>query len=442
MRFLRLWPGLALLPWLAGAEPAPAAGDPAAWDGPFIAEIIAAVRAASPELRAARSAAAALGARVPQERAWADPMFGFDAQRMGTRDFLAYSDLEWMLSQKFPVWGVNRLRARAAELEAQAGGASARQRELELVARARAAGFRLLALREQLALNAETTRLLERAVEQTRGRFLSGARMQADVLMAETALARNVEARRDLEQALGERTAELNRLMHRPPAAELPAPVAPAVPGWTFDFDAALAAAEGARPDYLAALQLAGAAAERVRAARRARLPEPELRLEARTVEGSGRAFEEYDTGIFFNVPWSGRKYRAAVDEARLEHQAAQHAADALRAALAAQVHDALRRAETTRHHWEVYTRRIVPLARQAVEAARAAYAAGGASITDLLAAERERAEAEAMTHHHLADHLTALAEIELVTGIPPARLATARRDAPADASAAHHPAP
>lgn len=441
MRFLRLWPGLAFLPWLAGAEPAPKAADPAAWDGPFIAEIVAAVRAASPELRAAHTSAAALGRRVPQERAWADPMFGLDAERMGTRDFLAYSDLEWMLSQKFPVWGVNRARARAAAFEAEAGSASARQRELELVARARAAGFRLLALREQLALNAETTRLLERTVEQTRNQFLAGARMQADVLMAETALARNLEARRDLEQGQSEQTAELNRLMNRPPAAELPAPVAPSVPGWAFDFETARAAAEAARPDYHAALHLAEAGAERVKAARRARLPEPELRLEARTIEGSGRAFEEYDTGLFFNLPWSGRKYRAAVDEARLEQQAAQHAVDALRAALAAQVHDVLRRAGTTRHHWEVYTQRIVPLARRAVEAARAAYANGGASITDLLAAERERAEAESLAHHHLADHLTALAEIELVTGVPPARLARGR-NASAGAETTYHDPP
>lgn len=441
MRLSCLWPGLAFLPWLAGAAPAPAADDPAAWDGPFIAEIVAAVRAASPELLAARSSAAALGRRGPQERAWADPMFGLDAERMGTRDFFAYSDLEWMLSQKFPVWGVNRARARAAALEAEAGSASARQRELALVARARAAACRLLALRGQLVLNAETTRLLERTVEQTRNQFLAGARMQADVLMAETALARNVEARRDLEQALSERIAELNRLMNRPPAAELPAPVAPSVPEWAFDFETARAAAETARPDFLAALHLVGAGAERVKAARRARLPEPELRLEARTVEGSGRAFEEYDTGLFFNLPWSGRKYRAAVDEARLDQQAAQHAADALRAALAAQVHDALRRADTTRHHWEVYTRRIVPLARQAVEAARAAYASGGGTITDLLAAERERSEAESLAHHHLADHLTALAEIELVTGVPPTRLARGQRSS-AGAEATHHDPP
>ena len=265
--------------------------------------------------------------------------------------------------------------------------------------------------------------------------------MQADVLMAETALARNVEARRDLEQSMAEKTAELNRLMNRAPTAGLPVPAAPPVPDWTFAYEPARAAAEAARPDYLAALHRVGAGAERVTAARRARLPEPELRLEARTVEGSGRAIEEYDTGLFFNLPWSGRKYRAAVDEARLDHESAQHAADALRAALAAQVHDALRRADTTHHHWTVYTGRIVPLARQAVEAARAAYANGGATITDLLAAERERFEAESMTHHHLADYLTALAEIELVTGVPPARLATGRR-APSTAETPHSSRP
>lgn len=58
--------------------------------------------------------------RVPQAKAWDDPMVGVDFQRMGATQFSNSTDTEWMASQTLPLVGKSLSRARSAEAEARA----------------------------------------------------------------------------------------------------------------------------------------------------------------------------------------------------------------------------------------------------------------------------------------------------------------------------------
>ena len=93
----------------------------------------------NPTIKAARAKWEAMKKRVPQARAWEDPMAGVDVERTGTTRFDTFSDAEWMIAQQIPVSGKNLSRGRAASAEAAANFEDFRRVELDAISRARAA---------------------------------------------------------------------------------------------------------------------------------------------------------------------------------------------------------------------------------------------------------------------------------------------------------------
>jgi len=143
------------------------------------------------------------------------------------------------------------------------------------------------------------------------------------------------------------------------------------------------------------------------------------LRVEARQFRGHG--FEEYDTGIFFNIPWvNPAKYRSATAEARQARESTERELENLRLETAGAVREQLSRIETFHHHYMLYRDRLLPLARQSVEAARAAYEGSRGGLLDLLTALRALRDTDAELQEHLADYLSALAELESIIGTDP----------------------
>jgi outer membrane protein TolC len=417
---------LLLIPLLSRLAMTPARGDretnAVSAPAPLTADaVVAEALRSNPALKAARANLEAMQARVPQALAWQDPQFGIDAERMGTTRFGAYSDNEWMLSQRLPLSGRNRLQAAAASAEAGAALAEWRRRMLEVTVRARVAFVSYANLHRQLDLNRETEALLGQFVESLRARFQSGAAMPADVLLAETELVRLVEARRDLERQLSDAVSQLNVAMNRPAQSPLPEPARLEFRELPLDLAAMQAAALAHRPEIESAQRRAEAARSRVGVARRAWVPDPELRVEARQYDNGGKFFDEYDTGIFFNIPWVNRgKYRSAIHEAEKALEAAEQDLEAVRAETAGRVRDQLKKIETFHHHYTLFRDRLLPLARQTAEASRAAYVSGRSTVLEVITALRTVRDVDAAHQQHLADYLSALAELEAVVGIAP----------------------
>ena len=388
------------------------------------------VRARNPALRSARATGAAMDARVPQARAWDDPRVGVDVERHGTTRLFTYTDTEWMASQTLPLSGKNRRRADAARAEASGAWVDVRRRELELFARARAAFFLFANAHTQIDLNLKNEALLKQFAELSREKYTAGTRSQSDALMAETELAKNAEVRRDLERTLWEAQTRLNTLMNHPADAPLPRPAELTLPTLDLKLDNLQATALRHRPELQSAQFKIKAAEARHALAKREWFPDPEIRVEARQYNGSGRAFNEYDTGIFFSFPWANRgKYKAAIAEADSVRESAGEELAALQAETLGMVREQVKKIETALHHYHLFHEKIVPLARQTVEAARIAYANDKASLLELLSAQRTLRESEAMRQQHLTDHRIALAEMEALMGVsfsaPPANSST-----------------
>lgn len=380
--------------------------------------VLAEVLANNPTLKAAHANWRAMEARVRQERAWADPRVGVDVERSDTTRFFTYTDNEWMIAQELPLSGKNRRRAKAASAEAEGTLADVDRRRLNLIRDARRAFYNLLNAQVQLELNERNTALLKQFVEISRIKYESGARMQSDVFMAETEVAKNEEARRDLDQALSEARWRLNVLMNRPPQTALGPAVTPVIPSMPSEVDDVETRALLHRPEVNIASQKIVAAKARHDVAKRAWIPDPELRVEARQFNGGGAKIQEYDTGIFFNFPWLNRgKYKAGIEEARKNRESAEYELAALENETRGLVREHMKRVDTQHHHYTLFREKVLPLARQAIDSTRIAYNNDKASFLELITAQRTLQEVEAMTQQHLTDYLIAIAEFEAMTG-------------------------
>jgi outer membrane protein, heavy metal efflux system len=375
------------------------------------------VLAHNPSLKAARANWWAMQERAAQDRAWPDPRVGVDVERSDTTRFFSSTDNEWMVSQELPLSGKNRLRARAAEAQADAALAESYRRQLNAFRDARIAFYDLITIQAQLELNAKNAVLLRQFAEITRIKYEAGARMQSDLFMAEMESVKNAEARRDLEQRLLEAQSRLNVLMNRSPDHPLPPATLPHIPEPAYDAVDGEKVALQYRPELSIAEDKIRTAKAQHSLAKRAWIPDPELRIEARQFNGSA-SIREYDTGIFFNFPWfSRRKYRAAIAEAEFNRQSAEHELAAVQNETRGLVREQLQRIQTLHHHYMLFRDKLVPLARQSVDSARISYNNDKATFLELLTAQQTLQDTESTLQHHLADYLSAIAQFDALVG-------------------------
>ena len=345
-------------------------------------------------------------------------MAGVDVERFGTTRFDTYTNAEWMLSQKIPIAGKNLSRGRVADAEARATLQELRRQEFDVVAKVRTAYFRLLNAREQLEVNRRNEALLGQFLEISRAKYEVGTQTQSSVLIAETDLVRLQEERRNLERDLSDAESQLNVLMTRPARTALGQPADVSVRRSSFAASEIEPLALRNRPELERAQHRIDAEKQRLAVANRDWIPEPQVRVEARSFKGNSQTFQEYDTGVFFNVPlgnWG--KYRAQQQEARSGIEMTRRELENARAETLGLVREALKKVETFRHHVDLFRDRLLPIARQTVESNQVSYESDKVGFLDLISAQRSLRDIEATYYRHIADYRTALAELEALVG-------------------------
>ncbi len=417
MKFLQLViPILILQPSLIRAEE-----EPASHPGRLtLAGVRAEALRSNPSIKAARAKWRMMKERVPQAAAWPDPLVGMDVERFGSSQFGEWTDVEWMAMQEIPISGKNRSRARIADAEALATWEELRRVQLDVVAAVKAAYFNLANAREQLAVNQGNIDLLTRFTDISRMKYESGTQAQGDVLLAETETAQLTEARRDLERAFSDAQTRLNVLMNRKPDS----PLGRAELRFTH-FEAKPERLEAimlaSRPELLAARQNIAGEKAKLQLAKRQWFPDPQIRVEARDYYGDGSGITEYDTGVFFSIPWPNfKKYSAGEREARSGIEMSEGTQRVAENDAFGMLRDQLKKIATLHHHYELFRDQLLPLAQQTVEANQAGYESDKAGFLDLLTAQRRAQDIEAAYFMHLTDYLAALAELEAIIGADP----------------------
>jgi cobalt-zinc-cadmium efflux system outer membrane protein len=384
------------------------------------AELISIVLRDNPMVKASRAKWEMMKARVPQARAWEDLRAGgdFRVERSVSVPANSFMDQTAMLEQEVPISGKNLSRGRAATAEASAAFEDFRRTKLDAIMRARSAYARLANGYAQLEVNRRNTDLLDQFVQISRNRYETGAATQADVLIAQTDAAKLLETRADLERQISEAQSTLNVLMNRPAQAALGQPAAPVFAGQTFSLRTLQNIALAQRPELQRAQVRLEAERFRVELAKRQWFPDPALNVKAQRYNDAAQAVSEVDVGVSFPVPWlNWRKYNSSVVEARKSIEAASHELDAARTETLGLVRDQLKKIETTAHHYKIYRDNILPVARQTVDASRAAYEANTGGFLQLITARRTLQDAESAALNHLADYQVALAELDAIVG-------------------------
>ncbi len=400
---------------VAAQSPGPATNAVLALD-----EVLREVLASNPSLKAARANWEAMKERVPQARAWEDLRGGFDtvAGRFVSIPPNSFTDQKLTVEQPVPLSGRNRLRGKAAEAEAAAAYGDYRRRELDVMARARTLYYRLANAYEQLKINDRNSQLLERFVEISRAKYEAGAKPESDVLIAETDLAKLHEARADIQRRISDAESQINVVMNRRAQAPLPRPAEMLPFTLALELDPLQSLALTNRPELLMARKKIEAAEARLAAARREWIPDPSLRVETSRYNDASQAASEVMAGVSINFPWlNRRKYKAAIEEASQMKLSAEFELESAQKETLGLVRDAFQKVQTFHHHLELFRDRIVPLARQNVNATRLAYETDKTGFLNLIDAQRTLQEVEGMYWNHLTEYLTGLAELEAVTG-------------------------
>jgi cobalt-zinc-cadmium efflux system outer membrane protein len=374
----------------------------------------------NPTVKAARAKWEMMKARVPQAIAWEDLRVGVDsvAGRFVSVPANAFMDQTVMVEQELPVSGKNRSRARAATAEAGTAFEEFRRAELDVVSRARASYCRLANGYAQLEVNRRNEELLNQFIKISESRYETGAATQSDVLIAQTDLAKLLDTRADIQRQISEEQSALNVLMNRRAQAPLGQPAALVFTPKNFSLDRLQALTLIRRPEVQRAQSMVEAERFRFELANRQWLPDPTLNVKAQRYNDASQVVSELDLGISIPLPWLNRqKYAAGILEAQKSLENAQREFDATRTEALGMVRDQLQKIQTAASQYELYRDQILPLARQTVEASRAAYEVSTGGFLDLITARRTLEDVESMTLNRLAEYEAAIAELEAITG-------------------------
>lgn len=405
--------------WLhPAAEAAPVADAPRT----LLADLVAEVLTANPEIKADEAGWDAYREQARQAGALEDPMLMARLQNLLLRDPLNFerdstSAKVIGISQKLPFFGKRDLARQVAEQEAEAAAWQVAERRLELAGLVRELWPQLLLVDQSLLIVAQNIAALDDLARLGETRYGAGRGEAGEVIGAQLERARMEELRLSLQQQRQSLTATLNALRLQPaatpiiPAAEL------ALRAPELD-PAALEELAFAKQPRLKALAVRQEAAQtRQQQAQREFFPDFTLSVEYMQRDSSVMdrdGFDMYSAGISFNLPLQRERRHAMSAEAAAGERRAKAEQEALRSRIRLGIADGLARLESARQRTELYRQGLIPQTEHALAAALAAYRAGRGDFRPVL-------ESRAALFNFQRQQLAAIAEHQIEL----ARLAT-----------------
>ena len=366
--------------------------DDATLNGPVLdrAAYVRAVLDRSRSIESARQAWRAAIARVRQSGAFEDPMVTLEVAPLSIGSSNARFGWSGMVSQRLPWPGKLSLEATVskAEADAQRCDYEAARRELALTASLLYDDY-FVAVRS-IEINAHHVELMRSMHGAAIAQFEAGRASAQDPLQAEFELTHMEHDTVILASQRDVTVAQMDELLHRDPALPLPPPPKDLpMPG---DADVATperleSEAVDHRPDIAGARQHAHAEEARAERAQRESLPDVTVSTSYNSMWDAPE--HRWMVGLSFNLPVQLGRRRGAVDEANAMR--AQYDADAARMSDMArtQVVVAQKQLEEASHVLHIFDERLLPIARQQVDAARAAFISSQTPFVSLIDAEK-----------------------------------------------------
>jgi outer membrane protein TolC len=376
----------------------------------------------TPRVLAADASARAAQNRVAPASRLPDPQLQFALMNrslpgLGLDPVLGMNQIQLM--QMIPVGGKIGLSTRMAR--AQADAAEERAQAVRWEERSRAAMlFYELYQVDRLIVITRATQDLLRDIEATTGAmYRVGEASQADVLRTQVELARMTEDLVRMESMRTAVAARFNGVLNRPPATPVGSPILPGFPELP-PLDSLIALALAGRPMLRAAGFDVRAAELGERRAAREIWPDLEAGLQYgwRSMDGETDHMLSLMLGV--NVPlWAGRRQLAMRRETEAMREMAQADQVAMQAdtrSRVAEIHADVTRA---RHLLQLYQNTILPQSEATVASSQAAYRSGMIDFMRVLDAQMNVNRYQQESVNLQAELGQALAELEMLTGMP-----------------------
>jgi cobalt-zinc-cadmium efflux system outer membrane protein len=374
-------------------EPATAESDAADGLSAVVLERRAYVRAVlrrNPTIESARQSWRAALARVRGSGALEDPMVDLAVAPLSIDSAKAPLGYEVGISQRLPWFGKRSFEASAAAAEAEATKADyqATQRDLALSALVLYDQY-FVAVRS-IEINVHHVELMRLMQDAATAQFQSGRGAAQDALQAEGELAHMEHDSAILASERDVTVAQMNEFLHRAPELPLPPPPRdlplPHVPT-AGDSEHLEAAALSHRSEIAAARQRARGA--QARADRAGREYYPDLTVSTSYNSMWDMPEHRWMVGLGFNLPIQTERRAGAADEALAQRAQFESDASRLTDAARTQVFVALKQLRESEHILGLFEKRLLPVARDQIDAARAGFTVSQNPFLTVVEAEK-----------------------------------------------------
>lgn len=377
----------------------------------------------NPQIQAARQGTQAAREVPVQVTALPDPMFQIQQVNVGSpRPFAGYTNSEFAYvglgaSQDIPYPGKLRLRGEIAKREADIAGSRADSVSLGVLAAIKTAYYQLAYLSQTLSILENDREILRQVELAADARYRSGLGNQQDILQAQfqqTKLLRDISMHH-LEA--GKLQARLKQLVNRSQTSPDIDPVPLGESPLQMPFEEILDAAQARNPDLAATQHAIDRQALQVDAARKDFKPDFNVQaMWQRTDPTQYRAYYQITFGV--KLPLHYGKQRAEVAQAQAELGRARSDRLAQSQQLAADLREQYLIAEQSAELLKINREGLIPEARTGLQAGLAAYQNNRQDFQPLLNSYLEILQLEQENLQTLADHETAIARIEQMTGL------------------------
>lgn len=413
---LALSVGSGLVMGAAWAPVAPAWAAPSASElAPMgLAALLERAEAENPDLQAARL-------RWEAARSTSGYAGALDAPRLqgAIMDLGTLGGPSLMLSQTFPGGSKRALMAETADREAAVAEAELAQLRLGVARDLQQAYYEHAYLARARDIYQQTLAQVRNLRKIADSRYAVGAGSQQEPLRAQRELSKLLDQGLKLDADMASTRAWINTLANRPANAAISVPKElPALPRVPAASDL-LAAADAQSPALKIAQARVEAESARLSLARQDKgVPDFEVGLEAGRSMPGDMAYIGGMVGI--NLPWlSQGRYDAKLKEAETSLAAAQAAYRAEQNRLRGEVHRVLAELARQERQIQLYQQGLLPQAKQALQAALAAYQVSKVDFDTVLESQTAIYQVQTDEVRARADYHQTLAKLEAVIGAP-----------------------
>jgi len=400
-----------------------AAGTPTATSPPplQLSNLIREALERNPEIQAAQRSVDAKRARIPQAKAWPDPMISVGYGGNVVPPFTVMrgdpsSARQFMAEQEIPFPGKTRLRGQIAAREAEAESHSVDEVARRVAAEVKGAYFDLYYTDQALATVRKDRDILEKLAKVAEIRYSVGKAAQQDILQAQVELSRLTERETLLEETRQTLEAQLNSLRDRPvdtplgPTGELrESPLVQTV-------DELQAAGESNLPALKRQETLIEGNRLAVDLARKD--VKPNFSIGYTYMQRPGMP-DMYGLTFSTSLPiFRHSKQDQAIREAAENLASARRTEQNQLTVLRYRVKQEYLQAQAADRLLQLYSQGIVPQSRLTLESSLASYQTGGIDFQAVLGNFTTILDYELGYHQQLATHEKALARLEELTGL------------------------